>query len=104
LRIEREQNGYLFKKCVERVKFDIYVFKEEEVISMISNPRVLKCQQLSYLNDRTISPRREVWAQKPSLPLPLFIEMPMLNQESERSCICVLEVMYLCVRGHVFVC
>ena len=21
-----------------------------------------------------------------------------------RSCICVLEVMYLCVRGHVFVC
>jgi hypothetical protein len=46
--------------------------KHEEVISMILNPRVLKCQQLSYLNDRTISPRREVWAQQTSLPLPLF--------------------------------
>ena len=24
--------------------------------------------------------------------------------QTERSCICVLVVMYLCVRGHVFVC
>ena len=27
-----------------------------------------------------------------------------ISQESERSCICVLEVMYMCVRGHVYVC
>jgi hypothetical protein len=26
------------------------------------------------------------------------------SQESARSCMCVLEVMYLCVRGHVCVC
>ena len=26
------------------------------------------------------------------------------SKDTERSCICVLEVMYLCVRGHVFVC
>ena len=38
-----------------------------------------------------------------SLTPPRFIEISVLNQESERSCICVLEVMYLCVRGHVFV-
>jgi hypothetical protein len=30
--------------------------------------------------------------------------MYLCIKESERSCICVLEVMYLCVRGHVFVC
>ena len=34
----------------------------------------------------------------------LFIEVSVPSQESERSCICVLEVMYLCVRGLVFVC
>ena len=63
----------LFKKCVVRAKFDIYVFIEEEVISMILNPRVLKWQQSSYhLNDRIISLRGEVWAQKTSLALPLF--------------------------------
>ena len=31
-----------------------------------------------------------------------FVMLP--SQESERSCICVLPVMYLCVSGHVFVC
>ena len=31
------------------------------------------------------------------------IHLSVPNQDSERSCICVLEVMYLCVRGHVFV-
>jgi hypothetical protein len=38
------------------------------------------------------------------LMLSRFIEVPVPSQESERSCICVLEVMYLCVRGHVFLC
>jgi hypothetical protein len=33
-----------------------------------------------------------------------FREVALPNQESERSCICVLVVMYLCVSGHVFVC
>ena len=32
-----------------------------------------------------------------------FIWSP-LHPSHELSCICVLEVMYLCVRGHVFVC
>jgi hypothetical protein len=39
-----------------------------------------------------------------SLTPPLFIEVPVPRKKSERSCIYVLEVMYLCVRGHVFVC
>jgi hypothetical protein len=37
-----------------------------------------------------------------SLTLSLFTEVPVLSQESERSCICVLEVMYMCVRGIEF--
>ena len=39
-----------------------------------------------------------------SLTPSLFTEVPVLSQESEWSCICVLEVMYMCVRGHVYVC
>ena len=39
-----------------------------------------------------------------SVTTSFFIEVPVPSQESERSCICVLEVMYLCVRGHVFIC
>ena len=31
--------------------------------------------------------RGEVWAHKTSLTLPLFIDVPVQNQESERSCI-----------------
>ena len=37
-----------------------------------------------------------------SLTPSLFTEVPVLSQESERSCICVLEVMYMCVRGIEF--
>jgi hypothetical protein len=39
-----------------------------------------------------------------SLTPPLLIGVPVSSQKSERSCICVLEVMYMCVRGHVYVC
>jgi hypothetical protein len=39
------------------------------------------------------------------LPLSTHSErFPVYLQECEWSCICVLEVMHLCVRGHVFVC
>jgi hypothetical protein len=37
-----------------------------------------------------------------SLTPSLFTEVPVLSQESERSCICVLEVMYMCVRDIEF--
>ena len=46
----------------------------------------------------------EVWAHKTCLPPAMFIEVPVLSHESEWLCICVLEVMYMCVRGHVYVC
>ena len=39
-----------------------------------------------------ITPLREVWAHKMSLTTPLLIEVPVLNQESERSFICVIGV------------
>jgi hypothetical protein len=35
----------------------------------------------------------ENWAHKTSLIPPLIIEVPVPSQESERSCICVLEVL-----------
>jgi hypothetical protein len=37
------------------------------------------------LHDHIISLKRKVWAHKTSLTLPLFIEVPVPNQESERS-------------------
>ena len=37
-----------------------------------------------------------------SLTPSLFTEVPELSQERERSCICVLEVMYMCVRDIEF--
>ena len=43
-------------------------------------------------------------ANKTSLNRSLFIEVPVPRKESERSCISMLEVMYFCVRGHVFLC
>jgi len=36
--------------------------------------------------------RKEIWASKPSCTLPLFLEVLVPSEESERSCICVLEV------------
>ena len=45
-----------------------------------------------------------MWAHNTSLTPPLLIGVPVSSQKSERSCICVLEVMYMCVRGHVYVC
>jgi len=37
----------------------------------------------------------EVWALKTSLTQPLYIEVPVPSQESERSCICALGVSIL---------
>ena len=37
----------------------------------------------------------EIWAHKTSLTPPLFIEVSVPRQESERSCICVLGVLIL---------
>ena len=37
----------------------------------------------------------EVWTHKTSLSQPLFIEVPVLSQESERSSMCVFEVYIL---------
>jgi hypothetical protein len=39
-----------------------------------------------------ISRRCDVWAHKTNLTLPLFIEVLVASQESERSCICVLGI------------
>ena len=48
-----------------------------------------------FLHDCIISLRWEVWTHKPSLTLPLSTEVPVPSQESEWSCICVLEVLIL---------
>ena len=44
------------------------------------------------LHESIISLRGEVWIHKTSLMRPLVIEVHVLSQKSERSCICVLEV------------
>ena len=49
----------------------------------------------NHLHNCIISLKREVWACKTSLTLPLFIKVPVPSQESEGSCICVLGVSIL---------
>ena len=44
------------------------------------------------MHDRLISLSIEVWVHKTSLTPPLFIEVPVPIQESERSCICVRSI------------
>ena len=45
-----------------------------------------------HLHDRIISLLGEVWTHETSLTPPLFIDVSIPSQESERSCICVLGV------------
>jgi hypothetical protein len=52
---------------------------------------LLTCRK--HLHNHITSLRGEVWAHKASLTLPLFIEVPVPSQESERSCIWVLGVL-----------
>ena len=50
----------------------------------------------SFLHDYIISLKgEEVWAHITKLTPPFCIEVPVLSQESERSCICVLRVSIL---------
>ena len=43
-----------------------------------------------HLHDRITSLRGDVWAPKTSLALAIFVELPVPNQDSERSCMCTL--------------
>ena len=45
-----------------------------------------------HLHDRILALQGEVWVHKTSLKPSLFIEVPILSQESERLCIYVLRV------------
>ena len=51
---------------------------------------LLTCRR--HLHDRIISLLGEVWTHETSLTPPLFIDVSIPSQESERSCICVLGV------------
>ena len=42
-----------------------------------------------HVHDRIMSLRVETWAHRTSLTPPLFIELPVPNQESERLCACM---------------
>jgi hypothetical protein len=50
----------------------------------------------------TASFRGEVWVHKTILTPPLFVEVPLPNQESERSCICVLGVSNVSLFPRIF--
>ena len=56
------------------------------------------------MHDRIISLGGEVRIHRTTLIQSLFIGVLAPCQESERSCICVLGVMYMCVRIRVYVC
>jgi hypothetical protein len=56
-----------------------------------------------HLHDSIISFSEEVWAHKTSLTPPLLIEVPVQSQNIDRPYICVLGVIYMCVRGHIYV-
>ena len=47
-----------------------------------------------HLHDYIISLRGKVWAHKTSLTQPLYIEVPVSSQESERSCMYVLAISF----------
>ena len=51
---------------------------------------LITCEE--HLHDHIISLRVEVWANKTTLTLALFIEVPVQSQENERSCICVIGI------------
>jgi hypothetical protein len=57
-----------------------------------------------HLHDRITSIRRDIWTNKTNLTTPLIIVVYVPSQVIEPSCICVLEVMYMCVRGINFAC
>ena len=50
---------------------------------------------VKHLHNLIISLRRQVWAHKNSLTLPLLIEVPVPSQESKQSCICVRGINFL---------
>jgi hypothetical protein len=53
---------------------------------------ILLTWKLKRVHDRIISLRGKVWAHKTRFTPPLFIEVPVSNQEDERSCICELVI------------
>jgi hypothetical protein len=57
-----------------------------------------------HLYDGIISLRVEVWAHETSFTPPLFIEVPVLSQEIERSYTCVLDVSILLLFKIIFCC
>jgi hypothetical protein len=84
------------------VRVDILSCVRVNILSCVRVNILLPCTK--HLYDCIIILRGEVWVYKTSLTLLLYIEVAAPSQESQRSCICVSEVMYMCARGHVYVC
>ena len=62
------------------------------VISLKKKRNDLRNYRKKVFNDHIISLKGEIWAHKTSLTQPLSTEVPVLSQENEQSCICVLMV------------
>jgi hypothetical protein len=62
---------YIFNNVVRPVLFEV----------------LLTCEK--HLHDYTLLLKGEVWSHKTNLTAPLFIEVPVLSQINEKSCICV---------------
>ena len=84
------------KKYMYEIVITFIMFKVIAFLILLFAPLYVRVDNLltcgKHLHDCIISLREEIWAQKTSLTLPLFTEVPVPSQESELSHICVLGV------------
>ena len=73
----------------------LFLLKNERCSAVICEDGYLTHMWKTLAGPHLFSLKGEVWVHKYRLPPPLFIEVPMLSQESERLCICVLRVLSL---------
>ena len=87
---EKEKKGFLYFYYfffMQRYISYNQVYIKQWLVDCI--PLLLVCTSVKHVHDRIISLRREVWYYTCMLTPPLFIEMPVSRQESERACISV---------------
>ena len=86
-------DSYLYTKLCIMFKIIVFFIIKLFIWLYVRIGIVLLCRK--HMHNHIISLRGEIWAHITSLPLPLFIEVPVTSQECERSCICVLVVLIL---------
>ena len=87
--------------CVRKTKYIIHNVQDYSVLHITFLARLymwgvtILLTYGMHLHDRIISPKGEVRVHRMKLTPPLFIEVSLPGQESERSCICVFGYRFL---------